>query len=410
MAMKNSKRDLRRECRRALAAKREDYKQQILDTRERNSKVFHKLISNQKGKSDSIMTELTVGQETFKTENEILDGWKMHFRKLAEKSDPEGFDKDYIEQVEKDICDIIDICKWQRKDRIKLSLSENEKAISSINKRKAADINGLTVEHILYWGDELLQNVATVMQQIFDQECIPESLKQGLLTPVYKNKGSNKDAKNYRGITITPVISKIIEVLLKNRIQDVILKHQHPFQRGFTAATSPMNGALLVEEYLRECKDQKKTAYVAFLDVKSAFDVVSHSSLLRKLYNIGIDGQCWNLIYQLHQGAKSSVKWCGAVSESFAVEQGVRQGGLLSTDLFKVYNNPLLCKVSDSGYGAMIGNIRCGAPTVVDDTTFMSDSKTVLQIMLDMAVDNSKRGVPSSTYQKCRYGRPALKS
>ena len=93
MAVKNSKRDLRKECRRALAAKREDYKQHILDTRERNSKVFHKLINNQKGKSASIMTELTVGQETFKTENEILDGWKMHFRKLAEKSDPEGFDK-----------------------------------------------------------------------------------------------------------------------------------------------------------------------------------------------------------------------------------------------------------------------------------------------------------------------------
>ena len=48
-----------------------------------------------------------MGQETFKTENEILEGWKMHFSKLAEKSDPEGFDKDYVELVEKDICDII---------------------------------------------------------------------------------------------------------------------------------------------------------------------------------------------------------------------------------------------------------------------------------------------------------------
>lgn len=101
-----------------------------------------------------------------------------------------------------------------------------------MNKRKAADINGLTVKHILYGGDEL-QNVASVIQQIFDQECIPESLKQGLLTLVYKNKGSNKDAKNYRGITITPVLSKIIEVLLKNRIQDVILKHQHPFHSRY---------------------------------------------------------------------------------------------------------------------------------------------------------------------------------
>ena len=68
-----------------------------------------------------------------------------------------------------------------------------------------------------------------VIQDIFDQELIPDSLKQGILTPVYKNKGSNKDAKNYLGITITSVIFKIIEVLLRNRIQDIILEHQHPF-------------------------------------------------------------------------------------------------------------------------------------------------------------------------------------
>ena len=41
-----------------------------------------------------------------------------------------------------------------------------------------------------------------------------------------------------------------------------------------------MNCALILEEYLRECKDLNKAAYVAFLDEKSAFDVVSHDSLL----------------------------------------------------------------------------------------------------------------------------------
>ena len=91
-------------------------------------------------------------------------------------------------------------------------------------------------------------------------------------------------------------------VLLRNRIQYTILEHQHPFQHGFTAATSPMNSALLVEEYLRECKDQKKTVYVAYLDVKSAFDVVSHLSLLR---NRGIEGQCWSLSIRCIRGAKS---------------------------------------------------------------------------------------------------------
>jgi hypothetical protein len=40
---------------------------------------------------------------------------------------------------------------------------------------------------------------------------IPDILKIGILFPVFKNKGDCKKAKNYRGITVTPTLSKIIE-------------------------------------------------------------------------------------------------------------------------------------------------------------------------------------------------------
>ena len=43
---------------------------------------------------------------------------------------------------------------------------------------------------------------------------VPDCLKTRLISPVFKNKGSNKESKNYRGITVTPVLSKILELLL----------------------------------------------------------------------------------------------------------------------------------------------------------------------------------------------------
>ena len=55
-----------------------------------------------------------------------------------------------------------------------------------------------------------------------------------------------------------------------------------------------------MKEYLRECKDMNKTTYIAFLDDKSAFDIVLHDILLRKLFNIGIEGKCWSLINSTH--------------------------------------------------------------------------------------------------------------
>ena len=104
-----------------------------------------------------------------------------------------------------------------------------------------------------------------------------------------------------------------------------------------------------MEEYLRECKDLKKTTYVAFLEAKAAFDVVSLASLFRKLFNIGIDGQSRNMIHQMHQNATSCVKWKGVLASIIDIEQGVRQGGILSTDLFKVYNKPLIRGICDAG-------------------------------------------------------------
>ena len=89
-------------------------------------------------------------------------------------------------------------------------------------------------EHIVCGGDLLLQVLTDIMNCLFSIGSIPDSLKAGVLTPVYKRKGVGTDAKNYRGITILPVITKILETVIKNQIQPIIEHHQSKLQRGFT--------------------------------------------------------------------------------------------------------------------------------------------------------------------------------
>ena len=102
---------------------------------------------------------------------------------------------------------------------------------------------------------------------------------------MFNNKVLSTDAKNYRGIFILPTITKVVETLLRDRIQ-----------RGVTKHSSPMNCFFIVEETIREYKDLRRPIYIAFLDAKPAFDVVSHNSLLRKLFNAGVEGVLWSLI------------------------------------------------------------------------------------------------------------------
>ena len=110
---------------------------------------------------------------------------------------------------------------------------------------------------------------------------------------------------------------------------------------------------------------------------------MSHDSLLRKLFNIGIEGKSWSLIRSLYQEAVNLIKWNGLLSNQFKVEQGVLQGGILSADFYKLYANNALLRVDKSGYGASIGTVFCGAPTCADDMLFATDYPDELQQMLE---------------------------
>ena len=67
-----------------------------------------------------------------------------------------------------------------------------------------------------------------------------------------------------------------------------------------------MSCALILEEYIRKNKDQKKDSFIAFLDAKAAFDVVNHASLMRKLFHFGVEGVTWESYPQSTQGGPNS--------------------------------------------------------------------------------------------------------
>ena len=55
-----------------------------------------------------------------------------------------------------------------------------------------------TAEHITNGGEQLCETIQEIIQKIFDHDCIPVILKVRLLAPEFKNKGTNKDSRNYR--------------------------------------------------------------------------------------------------------------------------------------------------------------------------------------------------------------------
>jgi len=168
---------------------------------------------------------------------------------------------------------------------------------------------------------------------------------------------------------------------------------QSPFQRGFTKGVSPLHASLLVEEVTRESRDKGTNCNIVFLDAKAAFDVVDHDHLLRRLYHAGVRDRHWLLFDSIHRNSKSCVKWMNRMSGPFIVQQGVKQCGVASTDLYKLYVDPLLHRLEDAGTGMIIGNICCSASACADDVCVCAVSHYETQHLITITEDfaNSER-------------------
>ena len=78
-----------------------------------------------------------------------------------------------------------------------------------------------------------------------------------------------------------------------------------------------------MEESRREANDMEEQLIIIMLDAKSAFDVVVHNNMMRRLYHLGIQHKHWSLIQNLQCNATTSVKWNGYLSNRFNIQQGV---------------------------------------------------------------------------------------
>jgi hypothetical protein len=387
---KESKKKLRSQLRLEEALRRRDKIQKIAETANSKDNRFFKLVKKETQGKAEVTKEIVVDGKLLSTTEEICKGWADHFGDLATPKDTADFDRAYSEEISCDLTVIQELISMEQDNPEPISVEEVQKAINSLNTKKAPDVDGITAEHLKNGGILLTAALTQLVNTIMSQRRVPARLKLGLLTPIWKKKKDKTVPANYRGITVISVVGKVIEKLLKKKIAPAIEAKQNPLQRGFTKGTPPLNAALLMQEAINQAKQEKRTLFMAFLDAKAAFDVVDQTSLMRKLYLTGITGATWSITLDMFHEAKTTVKWQGTTSEPFTIHQGVRQGGILSTDQYKCYNNDLLDRLIESHYGVRIGDIPCNAPTCADDVALLAHSRTDLQAMLDMCYSYSR--------------------
>ena len=83
--------------------------------------------------------------------------------------------------------------------------------IRSLSNKKAADLHELTAEHLKHGGVVVADHLRNIANFVIQNGHVPDILKSGIVTPVLKKGKDPSKPTNYRGITVTSVILKVIE-------------------------------------------------------------------------------------------------------------------------------------------------------------------------------------------------------
>jgi len=265
------------------------------------------------------------------------------------------------------------------------SLFRAEDIDGALNKTKLGKAPGhddVMAEHLLNCHPIIYTLLAKLFNLMIASGFVPHDFSIGVLIPIPKSDsayGTHK-LENFRGITLSPFISKLFEHCILKLCSKYLVTSCNQF--GFKAQLGCSHAIYTLRQVIDYHCCNASTLNMCFVDVSKAFDKVLHPLLFIKLMKRKMPRLIIIVLYNWYSKIYNFVQWENCSSNMFKVLSGVRQGGILSPYLFIVYVDDMLERLNSMGckfFGYIIGAIM-----YADDLIFMSNSVYQLQLMLEL--------------------------
>ena len=174
-----------------------------------------------------------------------------------------------------------------------------------------------------------------LFQEAWETENIPKEWRKGYIVKVPK-KGDLSHCKNWRGIQLLSLPSKIYTRIILERIKKAVDTKLRNEQAGFRPGRSCVDQIATLRIIIEQSLEWQSPLYINFIDFKKAFDTVDRDVTWKILRHYGIPKKIVNIIRNIYEETECHVIHNGDISESFTVNTGVRQGCLLSPLIFSL--------------------------------------------------------------------------
>lgn len=247
--------------------------------------------------------------------------WVAHYRSLLTETRP-----GYSDPIYTQVTDTLPV--------VSVTREEVAAALTKAKNGKAPGPGGITMELLKAGGEKTLLVLTDVVNRVLAGEELPEDLKVGYLSSVYK-KGDRRKCGNYRGICVQSAVSRIVGRLVRDKLER---EYRTPEEQcGFTAGKSCVDNIFVLRQLIEKRAEKKKELHLAFIDLEQAYDSVPRRELLAGLREAGISSELIAAIHHLYKDDVYRVKCGSRLSEPFRASKGLKQGCCMSPTLFKIY-------------------------------------------------------------------------
>ena len=149
-----------------------------------------------------------------------------------------------------------------------------------MNKARGGD--GIPVELFRILGDNMVNVLHSICQQIWKTQQWPQDWKTSVFIPISK-EGNAKECSNDHTIVLISHASKVMFKILQARLQQYMNQELPDVQDGFRKGREARDQIANIRWIMEKAREFQKSIYFCFIDYAKAFNCVDHNKLWKIL-------------------------------------------------------------------------------------------------------------------------------